>query len=457
MAVQSQKSIMSVLIGGDVAGTAIATLVTNSGTQDITTYLPEGQVIVLGSTVTGSEVPIAVGATTITYPSIRFAVKNDGVVNYSNRIFATDVVSARSKDGVAAVEQVSSIGYNGSTGSIDTTGTDYTFTFVGDWNWGMWEEQKFRKAYNYYDTSPTQQEIAVSFATQFNFDMMPSINNGVGNYAKAEMLNSGTAAFTASGSATLLGVVNGSDVVNIYSTGTTRTADTGISSIGAILRIGNTSTSATGMGVTVPVYVVTQTATTDSTLVTGQVRVNMAFQGTTDAAVLLGTDAGIVTAGTNWGVKFTGLPVTWGIPPYSDFKFEKVTFHFDLKGFGSTTVSYTTNASRGQGVYQEVAEFEQWSSGNDGALNRTVIPLTPGRKYVGSTNSAVTLYDTFIVEVANRQTISSITGITPMRQQNYIFSPDTSNGNAMMVLFLSQLNPWLNAIPMGLPNLSTTV
>lgn len=437
MSVSTQKNVMAVLVGGDVAGTAIATLITNSATQDVTTYLPEGQIIALGSTVTGSEVPMETASTSVPakYPSIRLAVKNDGVVNYSPRIFASDVLYFHQKGYVAPAEQISYVGYNGTTNSIDATGTDFMLTFVGDWDWAMWAEQKYRKVYDWYSNTATQQTVAQNFSFLFNMDQNKQASAGTGVMAKVEVLNSGTAAdWTSAGT---VAVVNGSDVVTLSATSANAQL------VGAILRLGSTGS---GVGTTIPVYIVTGIPSTDSTLTSTQVRVHTPFQGTTAAALdATSGDAGIVTAGSDWGLKFTGKALTFGLPPFSDFKYEKVSFHIELKGFGTTVISESTRATKGTGTASVVKEFEYFASGNEGALNRTVIPLPIGRTYTTGTNSAVTDYNTMAMEIANKQKASEITAPVPMRQQIFLFIPDTSNGDTMSGLLATQIDSWFAA------------
>lgn len=447
MSVQSQNNVINVAVGLNVSGIAIASVqITDPSTT--ATYISDGQTIALGLNAgTGKEEVIPTSLSTTTgaalYPSIRLVTNNAGLLNFTSRIFARDVIKANGIDGTASAEQVSIVGYNGTTGSIDANATNMIFTFVGDWDYELWEQQKYQKAFNYFSLTPTQQSVAVSFVSQFNFDGSRATLNGTGPMASAVTLNDGTAASPATAATAI--VVNGSDIVTLNA------ADAGIQVVGTILRLGNTSTSATGRGVTVPVYVVIATPTTDSTLSAAQVRLNTFFQGTTDAALDLTTDAGVVATATNWGMKFTGLPLTWGIPPYSDFKYNKVSFHFSMVGFGATTVSNPTVASRGQGTYQEVAEFEYFAQGNEGALNRTVIPLPIGR-HATIVDGSIVDYDTVIILDNNRSgSPSPISGKAPMAKQTYVFAPD---GAANMTKLLTQLNPWLTAAGVISSNIS---
>lgn len=435
MSTQTQNTIMDVLVGGNVSGTAIASI-----TNDLAN-LAEGQVIAVGMRAsTGTEEVLPTTATAATYPSIRLVAMNNSALIYSARIFAKDVNTFKGIDGVAGTtEQSTAIGYNGTTGSLDTTATEYLLTYVGDWDDMQWSQQKYRKVYDYFTLSPTQQSIAQNVSANFNLDQFRSNMQGVAPQVKCEVLCDGTAAdWTSAGTAT---VVNGSNIVTLDATSVNAQA------LGAILRLGSTGS---GVGTTVPVYIVTGLPSTDSTLTSTQLRIHTYFQGASAVLDATSGDAGIVATATNWGMKFTGLPLTWGIPPYSDFKFNKCTFHFDLKGYGDSTVSQLTTATRGQGDYREVAEFEYFAQGNEGALNRTIIPLPTGRHYTDTTGT-IPAYDTVVIESADTQRGSAITRQPAMKIQTYVFIPD---GAANATKLLTQLNPWMASSPISLPNVS---
>lgn len=438
MSVSTQRNVMGVTVGKNIAGTAIASL-----TNDLAN-LPDGQIVALGNGAAG-EVVLPVGGASGAYPSIRLVTKVGTQLNYSARIFAKDVLAWKGIDGaVGTAEQVTFIGYNGvdATSALDNTATEYILTYVNDWDDQQWSEQKMRKAFIYTSATPTQKSIAQSFTYQFNFDGFRSSLQGVDPQVSAVMMADGAAASPAT--AVTLAVTNGSDIVTLNA------ADAGIQVVGTVLRIGNTNTSATGRGTTVPVYVVTAIPSTDSTLSAAQLRIHTYFQGTTDATVDLTADAGVVAASTNYGMRFTGLPLTWALPPYGDWPWKKVTFHFDTEGFGTSTITESTRASKGQGDYRAVAELEYSAQGNEGALNRSTIPLPTGR-HVTPTDASINPYDTLYIESADTQGSSAITGAVPMRIQNYVFIPD---GAAQMTILLSQLNPWMISCPGLFPNVS---
>ena len=416
---------------------------------DLLATLQDSQVVAIGKPVGASyEQVIQNGSSAGSYDYFRLAQltkdsSGNSLMNYGPIVRLSNLINvqAATKTYTAPQEQIYVMGYNGSnaSSSLDVSqANEFIFTIAYDHDDMMWSEQKLRNAYDYYSTAPTQKGLATSMVTQINYKERLGTVNGTGAMVSAVMLTDGTAAFTASGSATLLGVTNGSDVVNIYSTGTTRTADTGIESVGAVLRIGKTTGGASGRGTTIPVYIVTATSATDTTLVTGQVRINTPFQGTTDAAVSLSADAGIVATSTNWGYKITGNALTF---VRDFFKYMKVKFHFDLKGFGASTVTKTQESLKGVGSWQEVAEYESFSFGNEGALNRMKIPIPAVRGYVDTTGA--TNYNVITIasnDYSFTSNSSLITGNNPMRMQQFLFIPTAGNGNTVRTTLGQQLN-----------------
>lgn len=428
MSVSTQKNVMNVLVGLDIAGTAIASL-----TNDLAN-LPTGQVVVLGQGSAGEVVMPIASANITNYPSIRLVTRVGTQLKYSARIYGKDVISYLGKDGVASAEQVNFIGYNGSaaTSALDNTATEYILTYVNDWDDQQWSEQKMRKAFLYSSTTATQKSIAQSFTYQVNFDGFKSDLQGVPPQVKAEMMGDSSTQSALTGAPTI-SIANGSDVATFSNTVATNGA-----AIGDALRLGSAAATTT-----TPIYIITAIPSTDSSLTANQVRVHTFFQGTTISAGAEGVAYDRITASTNYGMKFTGLPLTWALPPYGDWTWKKVSFHFDLEGFGTSTLTDSTRASKGYGDYRAVAEMEYSAMGNEGALNRSTIPLPTG-SLVTSTTGTPALYDTVYIESADTQGSSPITAAAPMRIQTYVFIPD---GAANMTKLLTQLDPWMASCP----------
>lgn len=419
MSVGIQKNIMNVLVGNATSTTIATASVQITDPTAAGTYIADGQVVMLGSggATNVEEVVLAANASVTNYPFIRFVQRSGSDLHFSARIRGVDIIKAVKTAPVATVNQVSTVGFNGTSGSIDTTATDYFLTFVGNWDDIMWSKQKYRKVWDYTSTAPTQLSVATSFSKQMNLDGFYSNLNGVPPQFKVEMLSDGT--FTADGTNAIT-VVNGSDVV----TTTTTLA------IGDLHKIGGTTNA-------IPNYIIVATSATDSSLAANQYRLHTFYQGTSGSVT--SANHGNVTGATNYGLKITGLDATWGIPPYSDFKYKVVSFNIELKGFGATTAGTPTPAKLGTGVSQLVAEYEYFSQGNEGALNRTIIPLPTGRH----DTVQGTAYTTVAIESADKQGSSPITSPAGMKVQTFIFMPA---GTALTNLMTDQVTPYMSTV-----------
>lgn len=430
MSVLSTKNSMSVLVGNSVTGIAIAAPIQITDPTTAGTYIADGQCIMLDE----NDIPMTVATSTVVFnPKVRFVVRNGSNLNFSARIFGKDIVACTGVNYSAMVQQISSVGYNGTSGSIDAAGQDFTLTLVGDWDDQFWSEQKQRTAFNYYSTVASQQSIATSFSTQINAQGFRATAAGTGPTVKAEMLSDATT--QATGNAANIAVVNGSDVFTFSATQASTTANT----IGGIIRIGAAATT------TGPIYVITANNSTDSTLTAGtQVRVHTYYQGTSGTVSTRGTGWDSVSGATNFGIKLTGLALTW---TKDFFKNKVVSFSTELKGFGSTTSGTSTVPSMGTGDGKTVSEFESFASGNEGALNRTVIPLPSGRSAAISTTN----YNTIAIESQDSSITNTVAGNAKMRVQTFIFIPADASQDTIL---LSQLNPYLTSV--DLPTISIT-
>ena len=412
MSTQTQKNVMNVMVAKDVSGTAISSISSN----DLLGTMADGQVIAVGiPTGGGSEVVIPASASAGSYESFRLVESQGGVLNFGPRIQVSTIRSAAVKTYSAPQEQIAVIGFDGTSGNLDVTaGNEFILTVAFDHDDVMWSEQKLRNSYDYYSAAPTLQGLATSMVTQINFKEKMSTLNGTGATISAVMLTNGTA--TALDGPATLAVTNGSTTI------TASAAQTTDWSVGTLVRIG-------GAGATNPVYVIT--SVTSPTVAT----INTPYQGATNSAIAART----ITVPTAFGIQVTGLALTW-VKDF--FKFMKVKFHFDLKGFGSSTYNTSCavcqNSSKGVGSAYEVAEYESFAAGNDGALNRTVVPLPLGRTYADT--STPKTYDTIVIEADNTSNYSPIVATTAMRTQQFVFIPASA---AVRTKLKSQLDTLL--------------
>lgn len=426
MSVRTQKNVTWVTVGKDIAGTAIASIAA-------LTDMASGQVVALKST----GAVLGVGDDIADSASIqlvkKLTVAGVDYFQFSPKINGMDVVAYSGTAYTAGQEQIYVVGFNGTSGSIDTTSTSYMFSIVFDYDDMFWSEQKKRQSYQYTSNAPTQKAIAQSIAEQINFKSEKAILNGTGAEVKVELLSDGSFSASSGGVVT---VTNGSRTITIVESAGAAAdagkyaADASSMAVGDVLRIG-------GTGATIPEYIITAVSGVGTAAAT--ITLNMAYQGATTAAVAA-ANVGVVTAISNWGMKFTGLPLTF-VKDF--FKYMRVSFHFDMVGFGSTTLTRTQEALRGRGDYRDVAEWESFSSGSQGALNRTVVPLPGGLHEVDVTGS-IAGYDCVNITVKDRSVTNTVAGNNTMTFDIMVWAPDSA---AQMTKLLTQLDPWMASLP----------
>ena len=426
MSVFTQGNVMSVFVGKDTAATALASL-----TTDLSASMTDSQIVAVGRPVSGTkEQVIAAGSAAGTYDYFRLAYKVNGNVVYGPKVDLKNIIniSASSTTAVAPQEQIYVLGYIGSgSNSLDVSqGNEFMITIAYDHDDILWSEQKLRNTYDYYSQAPTQKGLAMSMTAQINYKEQLGLINGTGAMVRAEMLADGTGTGV---SGTNVAVTQGSNYITFAAVNTF--------AVGDLVRIGGTAN-------TNPVYVISAVGDALGANTSTVYQIHSPYQGATSSAV----SAATVGATTNYGIKLTGQALTW---QKDFFKFNKVKFHLDLKGFGSTTLTKTQESKKGIGYYQEVAEYESFAAGNEGILNRMVVPLPVGRQYADTTGTLTfTSYTTTSISSTDYSFTSSsslITGNNAMRIQQFIFWPGSgsTNGASNRGILASQLNSLLGA------------
>lgn len=403
---------------------------------DLSTTLLDSQVVAVGRPVGGSyEQVIQANSSAGTYDYFRMVqlVKDPAGVstlNYGPKIDLKNLVnvSAGTKTNVAAQEQIYVMGYNGTSGSLDVTaGNEFIFTIAYDHDDILWSEQKLRNSYDYYSQSPTQKGLAQSMTAQINYKEQLGLINGTGAMVSAVMLADGTG--TSLTNSRTVAVVNGSNYITLSGALTTNFA------VGDLIRLGSGALATTD-----PVYVISALGDAAGANTTTVFQIHTPYQGT--SGTIANANAGTVGTCTNYGFKLTGQALTF---TRDFFKYNKVKFHLDLKGFGTSTLTKTQESKKGIGVWQEASEYESFSMGNEGALNRMKIPIPAVRGYASSSYS----YDVTSIasmDYSFTSASSSITGNSPMRVQQFIFFPNSSYGTVNKTMLGNQLNNLLGVV-----------
>ncbi len=410
-AIHTVANVETVLIGKSIARTASVQITDPSAAS----YIADGEVVVLNNL----GVALTAGQTVSDSPWIQLVQRSGNNLKFSGRINGLGVQSYSGTSGVAAAQQVYVLGYDNTSGSIDMTTTAKILNISYKHDDQLWSERLMKRSYP--SSGTTQAAVATEIAGLMNQD---SYNANMGNsraaggWISAELLTDSTITADAS-TAT---VVKGSNLVTVTAAN---------ASVGEWLRIGTATTG--------PVYKLIAISGTTYTL-------NMPFQGASATSVNVDRITAANAALGNWGIKMTGLALDFGTFPYPEYGYmtTKFTVH-PGSGWGSTTLTKTTEASRGKGTYAQVSEMESFASTMRGQQNR-VLPLE------GFASDAVsgTLYDSIQISYADPGVDSTaIMANPPAPQVVYIFLVD---GASQQGTLRGQLNPWMASTPKQLAN-----
>ena len=254
----------------------------------------------------------------------------------------------------AAVQQVTVVGYNGTTGALPVANsTDFWIKVRKRDNDAANRSQPMSLFAGPVktDATGTQAELAVALVASGyrNFTNQEPANG----YLKFEAITN--AASTAVTGATSLTFTYKSKVVAITGSATSNVA------VGDFLRIG-------GATVTNAVYrvaAVTATAITLSTFFVG------------DTATLAVANVHVITAANaataNFGIRLLGVEAPFNVNSFRDYYANRWTTSFS----DSSTLITVTGAQNGNGVWQQVAMDEYLNYGFEGQNDQLAVPSIP--------------------------------------------------------------------------------
>jgi hypothetical protein len=254
----------------------------------------------------------------------------------------------------AAVQQVTYVGYNGTTGALPVANnTDFWIKVRKRDNDAANRSQPMSLFAGPVktDATGTQEELAFALAKNGirNFSQEPA--NG---YLRFELVSN--AASVTDGTATSITIAKGSKVGTLNAAATTFV-------VGDVIRMGTTLTS--------PVYKIVALSTTTVTF-------NIPLQGDsiTAGAIRYFTAANAATAA--FGVRLTGVPAPFNVNTMRDYYANRFTTTFS----DSTVLVTVTGAQNGNGVWQQVAMDEYLSYGFEGENNQLAVPSLARDQYV---------------------------------------------------------------------------
>jgi hypothetical protein len=348
MALDSKNNIKSVFIVPDRAYTSVTKMFPGADTGAVA-------VCDLNNTVLGT------GWIASDYPVIKI-IKDRGanLPLQQVRLSLADLAAYSGAAYTAATEQTSFIGSNGTTGSINgflgtLNNTFYIIKLEHVPNQFAYGKRPANYKYGTYQSASTgvqQKDVAVGLVKSLVQNFKP--NRTIDWRVKSAVVIEGALSAAATGT---------SYAVTKYSKQITVTG--AMPAVGDVFRMADVGDT---LGVDSPVYVVTAVNGTVITL-------NYAYQGES-GTVTCATDTDDVTgfwaANPNAGIKITGIKQKYDVNRWRQY--DKVRFNALLENFSSDTPVTTTAATDGLGVYEQVANDEYISWGDEGQIFVDQVP-----------------------------------------------------------------------------------
>lgn len=328
------------------------------------------------------------------------AKTTDGVVHYSPPFLGSHVKNAMGMDQEALVEQVTYLGYNGVSGSMDaTSNTYYGLGVVLNHTFGMLNNSPLMLTIPYKSGSAaTQSQVAAGLA----IEATNVLSRQAYKPFKVERVNSGAQLVDLDNFA----LVHGSKYF------TSADDDTASLLIGSIIRVEEPESA--GDDVNDPVYIIV-----DHDSGAGAARVyelDQPFQGVTNAD----HDHVSTIVEGDWGLKFTGISVADAdFDPITDEPFV-VSFELMTRDFDTATVTNSTVPTIGSGTYQLCSALEVYAQFQRKGKEISAYPRT---NYLVQT-TASNLYHVYSFEIWNNAFVDATTGIQPVSPTRIVIIED---------------------------------
>ena len=353
----TQNDVMTLLIGKDLG----AVTPTTAKGAVITDYskLADGEMAVVNSQNVVLSATSVLTDDQVKLHGVKVIQRSGTELIASDLIKQENILTYKGQVDVAAAEQITYIGYNGTTGSITAANSKLYVVRVSlreqDLT-GQGQEIILNAPYK-SDSSATQLEVgnglALSLANTMNRQTVKPIS--------VELLSS-AAYFATAVFANTVTVVKGEKLVSVA---TNRQYNTSVAlAVGDFVRF-SAAPATTGSAVTDGVYKVVELVSTLQFMVDRPIEVaSTAYTAAKLGATVISASRAL--AG-NFGIKLSGIarPFTLGKYPYS-----KVSFHVGLdsaSSFGDTAVNYSQAMTLGQGTYNQIAQLERDLLGNRGS------------------------------------------------------------------------------------------
>lgn len=254
-----------------------------------------------------------------------------------------------------AVQQITVIGYNGTTGALPVSNnSDFWIKIRKRDNDAANRSQPFSLFAGPVKTdgTATQAELATLLVKSGYTNFKNEPGNG---YLRMEAISSGVSTGI-TGTVAAFTFTYGSRLVTINGTVTNI-------NVGDYIRVG-------GSGVTNPVYLVSAVNSPNS------ITLSAPFVGTTGAVLTANVEviAAAAAATADFGIRITGVVDVFDVNQWRDYYANRFTATFSDS---TTLVTHVQGAQNGNGMWQQVAMDEYMSYGYEGENNQLAVPSIP--------------------------------------------------------------------------------
>lgn len=343
---------------------------------------------------------------------------DDGILHKSPTFRGSEITNETRFDTASLTEQISYLGYNGTSGEMDDSDSTYFgLKMVLNHTFGMLNNSPLVKTIPYKTVSSSSQEDLTLGLVQAGYNAFKNKRNpdiifdavcNVAYDSDYDFDNDIT-------------VVNGSKTFTV-DTDIGYNADSGDDlAVGDYVRLGTTAKIAGTPVVTSPVYKVTAI---DSRVVTVDRPINVASDTyTTGENQVIPAATGLAA---DWGIRMDGNTpdtVATGFNPRTDTPYV-VSFDVLSDDFDTAEVTYSTDPDIGSGTYQLVASMEAYTQFQNKGKHLSTYPMTDIRIDAEPTKG----YDIFSFEIWDNEYVSATTGINPISKGRIVIAAEESLG-----------------------------
>lgn len=348
-----QSHVLNLLVHADV-GAATPTTAASAYINDLTD-LVDGELAVVNDQNMVLSAATVLTDDRVAQTGIRIVGRYGSRIVYSDFIKAENIISVRPIVSANFAEQVTHLGYNGTSGAIQIINSNtyklkVNFEQVGRTGQGM---NDFVSAFVESDSSATGGEVVFEIEQllrmAFNKQAERPIRMAVLNSAALVPNNEFDQDIT---------VVQGSKFI-VSAAGYTTVGGVITAAVGDFIRLGSATETDAAVALGSAVYKVVAINASVMELDRPVTGVSGTYTASADVELIQAATAEIA----NWGIRFTAIAPTHevGKRPYS-----KIAFTLGLEDFGTTTVSYTTAMSLGNGEEEAIADLEWFTYGQSG-------------------------------------------------------------------------------------------